>query len=118
MDLPIYRGDSLSFLVTLIDQATGAPIALTGLTGRASIRKAKDDPTEYPLTVTVSQDAAGGATTGQISVSADGQTTFVLPQIGVWDLQLDDGSPAGVFRKTVVAGRVRFDRDVTIQGGT
>jgi hypothetical protein len=36
----------------------------------------------------------------------------------VWDLQLDDGSPAGVFRKTVVAGRVRFDRDVTIQGGT
>lgn len=111
--LPVVRGDSVYFLIKLKDQeAGGSAVPLDGKVGKASIRKAIDAPVETMLAVTVDQTTTG-ATVGHILIQATGEQTTLFPEFGVWDLQLSDGSPTGVFRKTLVQGPLKFVRDVT-----
>jgi len=113
--LPVVRADSLEIQVRLRDKTTKAPIVLTGYVGRSAIRPAIDNPAVTELTVVVSQDASG-PNVGLVTVTATGEQTQVFPEVGVWDLQISDGSPTGIFRKTVVQGPLSFVRDVTPQG--
>ena len=110
LNLPVVRGDSIYFLITLKDR--GKRIPLNGKTGKAAIRKAFDYPVVTELTVTVDQSTTG-STVGDIIVEATGEQTQVFPEFGVWDLQISDGSVDGTFRKTLVQGTIEFVRDVT-----
>lgn len=89
-----------------------SPQVLTGLQGRAVIRRAKDHPQVFPLTLDVDQTGAGSPTRGIIRVTADATVTRLLPDHGVWDLEVNDGTDA--LRKTLVEGPVSFNRDVAI----
>jgi len=110
LDLPVVRGDSVYFVITLKDR--GKRVPLDGKVGRAAIREAFDYPVVTELTVTVDESTTG-PTVGDITVEATGQQTQTFPQFGVWDLQISDGSIDGTFRKTLVQGTIKFVRDVT-----
>ena len=110
-NLNVVRGDSLALEVRVKDKSTGAPIPLTGYVGAAGVRMALDSPVLTSLTVVVDQSASG-ANTGLVTVTATGQQTGAFPEFGVWDLQISDGSPSGVFRKTLLQGKLVFVRDV------
>jgi len=126
--LQIQRGDSLRWVFRAYREVTGAPgagcvdpdypygrgtgpQALTGLQGRAVIRRAKDHPQEWALAVAVDQ-TSGTPTSGQIIVTAPANETRLYPDHGVWDLELNDGTD--VLRKTVAEGPVAFNRDTAI----
>jgi hypothetical protein len=109
-DLTVYRGDSLRVEFRL-RKCSGSYLVLTGLDGRATIRLAKDD-NATPVTLAVAVDQTSGPTRGTVVVTATPQQTLVFPQVGVWDLELH--TTDGTFRKTVVAGRLQFTRDVTM----
>ena len=109
VDLSPMRGDSLSAIFRLyreVDDCGDGHSAqtLTGLTGRATVRPAPDHPLSYALTVTV--DTAAGS--GRVTISATDTQTRLMPETGVWDLELTNG--AGV-RKTIVRGTWRMTRD-------
>jgi hypothetical protein len=111
LELPIVRGDSLEFVFRLyrrVDECgRGAgPQTLTGLQARAAIRRAPDHPSIYVLTATV--DTSAGS--GRVTLSASAAVTRLLPDHGVWDLEINDGSDA--LRKTIAGGLVKFVRDV------
>lgn len=89
-----------------------SPQVLTGLAGAAVIRRAKDHPMAYPLTVDVDQTGVGSSTRGIIRVTADATVTRLLPDHGVWDLEINDGTDT--LRKTLAEGPVSFNRDVAI----
>ena len=128
--LRIQRGDSIEVVFRAYREVVGGPGSgclcdlanpygsgsgiqpLTGLQGRAVIRKAKDHPQDYPLTVDVDQTGAGSSTRGLIRVTAPATVTRLLPEFGVWDLELSDGTDT--LRKTLAEGRVEFNRDVAI----
>lgn len=128
-DLRVQRGDSLSLVFRAFREVIGgdvdcgcssssspeygtSPQVLTGLQARATIRRAKDHPVEYPLTVVVDVTGAGSPTRGFITVSASAEVTRLLPDHGVWDLELNDGTDA--LRKTLVEGRLLFGRDISL----
>jgi hypothetical protein len=98
--LTVVRGDSLEFLFRIVSSLTGAPIPLTGWDGYAAVYPSPGSSVvKLELDVDVSQDAAGLAGTGLITVTADaGDTLMVLP--GVWRLVLTQGSSS----KTIIAG--------------
>lgn len=92
-----------------------APQVLTGLQGRATVRKAKEGKQgaeKWDLTVTVDQSGAGSPTRGIVTVTADAVLTTTFPEFGVWDLELSDGTDN--LRKTVVEGPLWVNRDVSI----
>ncbi len=110
LDLPVVRGDSIYFVITLKER--GKRVPLDGKVGKAAIREAFDYPIVTELTVTVDTSTTG-ATVGDITVEATGEQTQTFPQFGVWDLQISDGTTTGDFRKTLVQGSIKFVRDVT-----
>lgn len=110
LDLPVVRGDSIYFVITLKER--GKRVPLDGKTGKAAIREAFDYPIAVELTVTVDQSTTG-STVGDITIEATGEQTQTFPQFGVWDLQISDGTTTGDFRKTLVQGSIKFVRDVT-----
>jgi len=128
--LHVQRGDSLEVVFRAYRDVVGGPGSgcacdlanpygsgsgiqiLTGLQGRAVIRRAKDHPQAFPLTVGVDQTGAGSPTRGIIRITADATVTRLLPDHGVWDLELNDGTD--LLRKTLVEGPVAFNRDVAI----
>jgi hypothetical protein len=121
MPLPVQRGDSIGIVLRAFREVTTcsdgsmygtSPQVLTGLQARATIRRAKDHPLVFALTVTVDQTGAGSATRGEITISADATVTRLLPDHGVWDLELNDGTDT--LRKTIAEGPVAFNRDVSL----
>ena len=108
--LNVVRGDSFRLVVVLT--SNGSPISLTGLGGKAQMRKSPDGPITAELTVVVSQDAIGQPDTGKVTVTAPGLTMEPVTD-GVWDLEINDGSPTSVFRKTILAGTVTLQLDIT-----
>ncbi len=113
VDLRVTRGDSV-LLVFTVRTSEGTRVPLTGLTGRAVVRVSVDDTTTYPLAVDVSQAVAGESDCGRITVTADGATTLLWPEVGHWGLQVEDDSPNGAVRKTLLQGRLRLVRDVVV----
>lgn len=95
------RGDSLELVFRLVSAETGAPISLAGWGGFAAVYPAPGSAQVLlELGVDVSQDAAGLAGTGLVTMTATGEDTAMLVS-GVWKLVLTD-DPAS---KTVVAGQ-------------
>ncbi len=102
--IQITRADSFEIVFQLVDSA-GDAISLAGLQGVAQVR------TEHlpagtllaTLTVAVDQSAASQPTTGYVTVSANGVTTDQAIS-GVWELELNDGTPTFDFRKTIAFG--------------
>lgn len=113
VDLNVVRGDSV-LLVFTVRTSEGTRVPLTGLSALAVVRTAIDDTTTYTLDVAVSQSAAGLPDTGRLTVTAPGARTLLWPDVGHWGLQLQDDSPDGAFRKSVVQGRLRLVRDVVV----
>jgi hypothetical protein len=111
MPLTIVRGDSLELVFRLyrrVDECGhGSGVqTLTGLQARAAIRRAPDHPVIYALTATV--DTTAGS--GRVTLSASAAVTRLLPDHGVWDVEINDGTDA--LRKTIAGGPVLFLRDV------
>ena len=52
LDLSIWRGDAVSFVVKLTD-SEGAPVSLAGRTAQAVLRASFNSPTTYPFTCTI-----------------------------------------------------------------
>ena len=102
--LELVRGDA--FHVVLTVRQYGGRVALSALSGAATIRRAIDHSTTWPLTVNVAQD-----TTGEITISATASETAELPESGVWDLQLQGASAEE--RRTLVRGSFTLLREVT-----
>lgn len=99
----VTRNDSIRKTFTVQD-SSNTRVSLTGLSGTATVRDAPDgNILSVTLTVSVDQSIAGQATTGDVIVSAPGDETDA-DIAGVWELVLDDGTPTGVFRKTLIAG--------------
>ncbi len=71
-----------------------------------------DGPILADLVVTVDQAAVGQPTTGQVRVQGDAVESAKIPEQGIWDLQLTDGTDD--FVKTVFAGPTLFTLDVTV----
>lgn len=128
--LQYQRGDSMELVFRAFREVSGgpgsgcavdpaapfgygsSPQVLTGLQGRATVRRAKDHPQVFPLTVDVDQTGAGSSTRGLIRVIAAAGVTRLLPDHGVWDLELSDGTDN--LRKTLVEGPVAPNRDVSL----
>lgn len=111
-DLTVVRGDSLGVVFRMYREVDacgdGSGVqTLTGLQGRMMLRAAPDYPVSHDLTVTV-DDTAGS---GRVTISADSTETRSLPETGVWDLELSDGTDD--LRKTVLHGNWRILRDHT-----
>ena len=107
----VVRGDSLTYIFRMFREVDcsgsgGGPQTLTGMTGRAVIRKTWDDPMLYTLTAVVDTDAGSG----RVTVTATPAETRVLPDFGVWELELTNAGET--IRKTVVMGSVEFTRDL------
>ncbi len=98
----ITQADSFSIIFQLVD-ASGDAIALTGLSGLAQVRDEPGGTLIATLTVDVDQAIAGQATTGYVTVSASG-TDMDQAIEGVWELELNDGTPTFEFRKTLLFG--------------
>lgn len=112
-DLRVTRGDSVKIVYVLKDALTQTRIPLTGLSGKATVKKAVDDRGPiWELGVEVSQSPAGSADTGQVVITATGTQTTLFPEFGIWGLQLSDDTPDGEVRKTVAMGKLIFTRDV------
>lgn len=142
--LQVRRGDSIEWVFRLYREVHGAPPTvlggvcgtqedccdpdapygrgvspqvLTGLQGRATVRKAKEGKQgkqgaeQWDLTVTVDQTGAGSPTRGTVIVQADATLTRTFPEFGVWDLELSDGTDS--LRKTIVEGPLWVNRDVS-----
>lgn len=118
--LPVQRGDSLQLIFRAFRDTSGcepdisgtSPQVLTGYAGSASVRRAKDHPISYPLTVSVDQTGPGSPTRGQILISATPEQTRLMPDHGVWDLDIFLGVPPTI-RKTVAEGPLYLNRDTT-----
>ncbi len=89
-----------------------SPQVLTGYGGSSEVRKALDYPGIFNLSVGVDQTGAGSPARGLIKLSATPEQTRMLPQGGVWDLSLNDGTPD--FRKTLVVGNFKLILDVSL----
>lgn len=127
--LQVQRGNTIEFVFRAFREVThgpgsgcvdpsapfgrgSSPQVLTGLQGRALVRRAKGHPIEYPLTVDVDQTGAGSSTRGTVRVLADASVTRLLPDHGVWDLELSDGTDS--LRKTIVEGPLAPNRGVLL----
>jgi hypothetical protein len=98
--LAVVRGDSIEIVFRLVSGETGARMVLTGWGGFAAVYPAPgSSQVLLELDVVVSQDGAGLAGTGLVTVSADALDTLPLVS-GVWRLVLTQGSSS----KTVIAG--------------
>lgn len=110
-DLTIMRGDSFAVVFRLyreVDACGGfSPQTLAGLQGRMVFRWAPDHPLSLSGTVVV--DTATGS--GRVTVTATAAITRQLPDVGVFDLELHDGTD--VLRKTIVRGAFRLVWDAT-----
>lgn len=110
-DLTIVRGDSLELVFRMfrsVDKCTGlgsGAQTLTGLQGRFILRAALDHP--FPFEMDVAVDVAAGS--GRVTVTGTAADTRALPILGVYDLELNDGTDA--LRKTVVKGGFTLTRD-------
>lgn len=105
LDLKIVSGDSFTRTIRLQEQG-GAPIDLTGLTGRAQIRDRPKGKLLAEFTVDIPTP-----TNGEVTFSLDTTQTRDLPGKGVWDLELD-GGPTNTH--TIVSGEVCVLPDVTV----
>jgi hypothetical protein len=104
--LSIYRGDSYKWSFTLFtDAAHTLPLDLTGATAKAEVRLKSGDPVLLTLACTITVP-------NKVDVSltaADSKAiTFTAAQ---WDLQITWTASGTV--KTVVAGSVKIDADIT-----
>lgn len=108
-NLKAVRGDSFQVVLRMYREVDAcgdgsSPQTLTGLSGRMVVRAAPDYPTSHAFTVDV-DDAAGS---GRVTCTATAEETNLMPETGVWDLELYDG--AGLV-KTVVNGVWTLVRD-------
>jgi hypothetical protein len=108
-DLSAVRGDSFQVVFRMyseVDACGYGSLAqtLTGLTGQMRVRPATDHPLSYSFAVAV-DDTAGS---GRVTCSATSEETLLMPETGVWDLELSDGAS---LRKTLVRGTWRLLRD-------
>ena len=109
-DLAIYRGDSFTLIVPIIE-ADDTPYDLTGVDVLAQVRtRAGSDATRGDLIVEL-VPVVDDPEVGQIVLHLTAEKTAALrPESGVWDLQLSkDGSVW-----TPLAGAVRISGDVSI----
>lgn len=110
-DLDVVRRDSIRRVFVVRESETGPRVPLTGLTGKAQIRRTPDDANILvEMTVTVDTTSTG-PTVGEITVEATASQTADLPDDAAWDLQITDGTDD--FVKTLVRGAVILVRDVT-----
>jgi hypothetical protein len=109
-DLDVVRRDSVRREFVVRESKTGPRVPLTGLTGKAQIRRTTEDA-NILVELTVTVDQTTGATAGEIVVEATAAQTADLPDDAAWDLQLTDGTDAYV--KTLIKGEVILVRDVT-----
>lgn len=104
------RGDSFQLALRLYEEVDACGDAhgaqtLTGLTGRAVLRMAVDHPSSWNFAVSV--DTSAGS--GRVTVSATALETRLMPETGVWELELTDGAST---RKTIVRGCWKMTRDI------
>jgi hypothetical protein len=109
LDLKATRGDSFQAELRMYREVDGCGYGvsaqtLAGLTGRAMVRPSVDHPLSWELTVTVDETAGSG----RVTLAATDEETRMMPETGVWELELYDG--AGL-RKTIVAGKWKLSRD-------
>ena len=109
-DLAIYRGDSFTLIVPIIE-ADDTPYDLTGVDVLAQVRtRAGSDATRGDLIVEL-VPVVDDPEAGQIVLHLTAGTTAALrPESGVWDLQLSKGGSVW----TPLAGAVRISGDVSI----
>lgn len=106
LNITAIAGDTMTIQLTLVDNETGDPLDLTGLTPHMQVRSTPGDTTiAATATVTVT-DATGGMLVAVI----DAADTAPLKGQHVYDLELRG---AGGDPQTVIGGRLTFDEDVT-----
>jgi hypothetical protein len=113
LDITIRRGDTFAAQLA-IETAGGSAVNLTGLTGAGTVRDAYDGTALATMTVT--HDNAGGiisvtiaaTVTAEIEWPENSQACAESAPLGVWDLQLSDGTDV----RTVVSGKAYLARDV------
>lgn len=103
LDLKIVTGDSFSRTLRFLSD--GAPVDLTGYTGRAQVRDRPAGKLLATFTVTIPTP-----TNGEVIIALDTTATRGLAA-GVWDLELDAGPTA---THTVVQGAVKVLADITV----
>lgn len=105
-DLTIYQGDSFQRTVAFID-AAGGPVDLTGQTATAQIR-ATPASSEVLLALTCAIDDPAS---GLVVITATGEATAALTagDIGVWDLELANGTTI----RTWLRGKVHVGAQIT-----
>ena len=107
-ELSVYRGDTASITVTIVD-SDGAAFDLTGYTTKLTVKNSADDNDAHavigPITATVATPASG------IGIFALSITdTDVVVKEYVYDVQINDGSTD---KKTVTKRTFTVTQDVT-----
>lgn len=111
LDWSVYAGDANRELFA-VSTSDGAPVNLSGVTLQAQARATAPDTLVAADAVVTPKDLA----LGQFYVQWDGAQLRALlagkgQWSGVWDLQMDSGSPGGV--ETLLAGLFTVTHDVT-----
>jgi hypothetical protein len=122
LDVVAYAGDDLTFVLTLVDNATPPnPVPIVGAT-KAQVRPSQESDTYWEMTVTVDPVdtnkatlSISGADTREMADDATlcsmyvGTSLITAPMFqGVWDWQFTDG---GI--KTLVSGKFTAIAEVT-----
>lgn len=113
LNLTIEKGATFTRVLTWStrDETTGitTPVDLTGYTARSQFREEIDSSTAFISLTSTSGIALGGAT-GTITLTISAATTAALiPESGVWDLELVSGDIV----TRLVEGKVRLIPEVT-----
>lgn len=117
VDLRVMRGDAIRVVFRCCErvESTGcgsrgySPQTLAGYVAQATIRPAVGSNMSTAATVTVDTAAGSGRVTIQLSPSV---TRTLYEHGGAYDIELSDGTDA--LHKTIVRGRVIFDRDLSL----
>lgn len=108
LDLEIYRGDTISKTVQVVD-ANGGAVELTDCSGAAQIKRHKDGDVIYEFDVEIVADDSGNVNL-LLDTSEEGDD-LGPDGTGVWDLQITDSED---HRYTSHAGIVTYVEDVTV----
>jgi len=113
LDIPNYRGDSLSAKLTF--QSQGVPIDVSLWIFEAYIRASIDGPKIAEFTVFKDEANGGDAEEGIIRLVLPYQAAQLLPAACVWDLQVTEIDPIGqrIRVQTVLRGFIYTTADVT-----